>query len=143
MSHQRPTKLLYRGLMGSVLLLGASCSGQRTVYPVSGKVLYEGKPAAGAVVKFYAEEALEPKFVAPQAIAGDDGSFRLTTYKAEDGAPAGKYAVTVFWAKRSKGGDEYDKLLVPPRYLSPETSRLTAVVEEKATELQPFQLTKK
>jgi hypothetical protein len=137
---QRYTILLFRSLVASLFLLGAGCSGEKPVYPVAGKVLFEGRPAVGAVVKFYSAEAADPKFLAPQAVVGDDGTFRLTTYKAEDGAPAGKYAVSVFWAKPSKSGDDYDKLLIPARYLNAATSGLTAVVEEKATELRPFQL---
>jgi hypothetical protein len=109
-------------------------------------VLFEGKPAAGAIVKFYAVDAANKKdgqAVVPQAIVGDDGCFQLTTYSSEDGAPAGKYAVSVFWAKPAKGGDDYEKPLIPARYLNAETSGLTAVVEEKATELPPFQLARK
>jgi hypothetical protein len=123
-----------------------SCSANKRVYPVSGKVLFEGKPAAGAIVKFYAVDPADKKdgrTVVPQAIVDDDGSFRLTTYSSEDGAPAGKYTVSIFWAKPSKRGDDYDKPLLPTHYLNAETSGLTAVVEERATELPPFQLRKK
>jgi hypothetical protein len=135
------------GLLSATLLVGiCSCSGNKRVYPVSGKVLVEGKPAAHAIVKFYAVNAASKKDgqgVVPQAIVDEDGSFRVTTYSSEDGAPAGKYTVSVFWAKPSKGGDDYDKPLIPARYLNAETSGLTAVVEERATELPPFQLKKK
>jgi hypothetical protein len=133
-------------LSATVLMMICSCSANKRVYPVSGKVLFEGKPAARAIVKFYAVDAAEKQggqAVVPQGIVGEDGSFRLTTYRSEDGAPAGKYNVSVFWANPSKGGDDYDKPLIPARYLNAETSGLTAVVEERATELPPFQLTKK
>jgi hypothetical protein len=132
-------------LSATLLVAISSCSGNKRVYPVSGKVLFEGKPAARAIVKFYAVDPAGKKdsqAVVPQAVVDDDGSFRLTTYSSEDGAPAGKYNVSVFWAKPSKGGDDYDKPLIPARYLNAETSGLTAVVEERATELPPFQLRK-
>ena len=135
------------GLLSATLLLViSSCSANKRAYPVSGKVLFEGRPAAGAIVKFYSVDPADKQGgqgVLPQAVVGDDGSFRLTTYRSEDGAPAGKYTVSVYWAKPSKGGDDYEKPLIPARYLNAETSGLTAVVEERATELPPFQLTKK
>jgi hypothetical protein len=73
---------------------------------------------------------------------GTDGRFRLTTYAQDDGAPPGRYAVTVFWAVPAKGGDNFDRFLVHQRYLTPATSGLTADVPERATELPPFLLTK-
>jgi len=115
------------------------------VYPVSGTVLFEGKPAAGAIVKFYSADAADKNaknVVIPQGVVGADGSFRLTSYKSEDGASAGSYRVSIFWAKPSKGGDDFDKLLVPPRYLNPGTSGLTAEVAASPTALPPFQLKK-
>jgi hypothetical protein len=78
----------------------------------------------------------------PQGQVGTDGTFKLTTYKHDDGAPPGRYAVSVFWAVSSKGGDNFDKILVPERYTNPSTSGLTAEVPPRATDLSPFQLTK-
>jgi hypothetical protein len=135
-------RLLLRGALAGVLLLGASCSGRKAVYPVTGKVLFEGRPAAGAVVQFHALDKAEKDPVAPLGEVGADGAFRLTTYAHEDGAPAGRYAVTVSWGVPSKGGDGMDRLLVPTRYLSPDTSKLTAEVPTQAAELPPFKLTR-
>jgi hypothetical protein len=33
----------------------------------------------------------------PHAIVGADGSFSLTTFVTDDGAPAGAYALTISW----------------------------------------------
>jgi hypothetical protein len=59
---------------GSLALLAtASCAAGKRVYPVSGKVLYEGKPAAQAIVKFYAADAPAAKAPAtapPRATIG-------------------------------------------------------------------------
>ena len=142
MARTLPPRLLLRGLLAGVLLLGASCSGRKTVYPVTGKVLFEGRPAVGAVVQFHPQDKVDTRAVAPLGQVGADGTFRLTTYAHEDGAPAGRYAVTVSWGVPSKGGDGYDRLLVPGRYLSPATSKLTAEVSPQATELPPFKLTR-
>ena len=142
MARTPPARLLLRGLLAGVLLLGAACSGRKTAYPVTGKVLFEGRPAAGAVVQFHPLDAADGAPVAPLGEVGPDGTFRLTTYAHADGAPAGRYAVTVSWGVPSRGGDGFDRILVPARYLSPATSKLTAEVPAQATELPPFRLTK-
>ena len=88
MARTPPPRLLLRGLLAGVLLLGAACSGRKTVYPVTGKVLFEGRPAAGAVVQFHPQDKADSNAVAPLGQVGADGTFRLTTYAHEDGAPA-------------------------------------------------------
>jgi hypothetical protein len=134
--------LLLRATLAGVLLLGASCSGRKSVYPVTGKVLFEGRPTAGAVVQFHPLDRADDNPVVPLGEVGADGTFRLTTYSHEDGAPAGRYTVTVSWGVPSKGGDGFERILVPASYLSPATSKLTAEVPAQATELPPFQLTR-
>jgi len=136
----RLTILLFRSLLRLFVLLAVSCSGKPSVYRVSGKVMCEGQPAAGAVVRFYPAEGANAKYPAPQGIAGQDGSFKITTYKANDGAPAGKYGVSVYWSKHLTS-DDYE-VLSPPRYMDPATSGFTAVVEKGSNELPPFELTK-
>ncbi len=58
------------------------------IYPVSGKVYVDGKPAPKARISFHAvgRTGRSPE---PYAIANDDGTFRPTTLLPEDGAPAG------------------------------------------------------
>jgi hypothetical protein len=134
-------RLLLRLFLAGAPLLQASCSGRIPVYPVSGKVLFQGRPAQGAVVQFHPQEGTDTT-LAPRGEVDADGTFRLTTYQHQDGAPAGRYAVTVFWGVPSKGGDQFDRVLVPQRYLNPATSGLTAEVPNRAIDLPPFQLTK-
>ncbi len=91
-------------------LLFTSCGGSDgdhvKVYPVSGNVYVNGQPAAGAKVECYAvnDPTLLP--LRPHAITGKDGSFKLTTYKTGDGAPAGTYALTVKWPAPPKSGSD-------------------------------------
>ena len=140
---RKPSRWLpLRGLLLSALLLVTSCSGSRAVYPVTGKVLFQGRPAVGAVVQFHPQDQSDANPVVPVGQVGADGSFRLTTYAHEDGAPAGRYVITVFWGVPSKGGDDFQRILVPGRYMSPATSGLTAEVPRQATDLPPFQLTR-
>jgi hypothetical protein len=136
-------------LAAAALLGCAGCgSGHPPVYPVRGKVLVDDKPAARAVVFFHPLGAdgapeLGTEVRRPFAIVNPDGSFQLTTYQANDGAPAGKYAVTIVWRTVSKFSDDNEQDLLPRRYLSPGTSKLSAEVQEGETELPDFRLTRR
>src|SRR5262245_43606682 len=119
---------------------GASCSrtqpdlyGERKrVHPVKGTVLVQNKPAGGALVFFFDEkEAPDSKDPRPRGTADKEGKFALTTYDADDGAPAGSYIVTVVWpgGVLPDGREEpEDKLL--GRYASKTKSTLRAKVAE-------------
>jgi hypothetical protein len=133
-----------RLLFCAAVLFSASCSGGngKAVYPVKGKVLFQNRPAAGAVVFFHPQNPSEKDAVRPQGTVGPDGTFELTTYSQNDGAPAGRYLVTVIWGEPGSRGDDFQRELLPRRYGSPSTSKLTAEVRDRPTELPPFQLTK-
>jgi hypothetical protein len=137
---QRCLKLPWRILVGAVFMIAVSCSGKTPVYRVTGKVMIDGEPAVGAIVTFHAAEGSNSNFPAPHGFAGPDGVFKVTTFKTNDGAPAGKYGVTIYWAKRLSSDDF--EVLSPPRYSDPSTSGLTVVVEKRSNELPPFELTK-
>ncbi len=67
-------------------------------FPVSGKVLYQGKPASAATVYFHPTDGTDNLGKAiPYAIAGQDGGFYLTCDGVGDGCPPGKYAVLDEW----------------------------------------------
>jgi hypothetical protein len=95
---------------GSVLLvvLAAGCDpGRPAAVPAGGKVTYKKTQVpAGALVVFHpADPAFEKRVGGkPAAKVGDDGSFRLTTYEAGDGAPPGEYGVTVDWQRKGRAG---------------------------------------
>jgi hypothetical protein len=136
----------------SVLVLLVGCEkndGRVEVYPVSGTVLVDDRPAEGAKVVFYplSEELKQPGMPVPYAFTGPDGGFRLRSYDPEDGAPAGEFNVSVFWPGASveaenSGGEEMKeaKDRLGNRYLDPNKSGLKATVEEGGAELPPFKL---
>jgi hypothetical protein len=67
-------------------------------YPVRGKVMYQGKPAAGASVHFRREgETPEQAVNFPIGIVDQDGNFTLEVAGVGSGAPTGKYKVLVRW----------------------------------------------
>jgi hypothetical protein len=94
----------------------AGCSRPRSdrleTYPASGCLLEGDKPAAGARVQLNPVDDTKLVGLCPHAIVGKDGSFQLTTYKTNDGAPAGTYALTVTWPlpprpNREEGPDRF------------------------------------
>src|SRR5262245_47855051 len=71
------------------------------VYPASGQVLVNGKPAAGVFVYLWPasiESGLDA--YCPHAQTDESGRFTLATYDTGDGAPAGTYTVTAEWPVR-------------------------------------------
>jgi hypothetical protein len=76
----------------------AGCGRPAGLYPVSGKVLCKGEPAARAVVYFHRKgPSPAPASTIPFGIVEDDGSFYLSCDGQGDGCPPGKYAVLVEW----------------------------------------------
>jgi hypothetical protein len=137
----RPLDLLFRFLFIALVVSGASCSGRKSVYSVRGKVLFEGQPADQALVVFHpADPAITPTEL-PQGVVEPDGTFQMTTYQQNDGAPLGNYVVTIAWRKRQSGGDDNEIDLLPSQYSNPTTSKLTAEITGNV-DLPPFVLTK-
>lgn len=132
-----------RSLPAFVLALTlASCGETRKpVYPVRGKALFRGRPAAGALVIFNPVREPDPKVVKPQGVVESDGSFVVSTYGEKDGAPAGEYAVTFVWViENPKTKKEWNAL--PVRLMQPDQSGFRVTIKEEGpNQLQPFQLT--
>jgi hypothetical protein len=126
----------------AALLTGLSCSSpkdesRKPVHPVRGKVTVGDKPADGAFILFVPvlEKQGDPT-PRPRATAGPDGTFTISTYEPNDGAPAGDYYVSIIWP--NNGREDEDKL--NGRYRDPKTSQLNALVREGPNDLKPFRL---
>lgn len=83
---------------------------------VTGKVLYDGRPASGVLVGLLPVDAPLPPAVPgnPIGTTGADGTFKLTTFNDGDGACEGSYQILLTWPVPSTSGDEErskDKLL--------------------------------
>lgn len=107
-------------------------------YPVTGSVAFaDKKPAANATVVFHPTDPAIT--VRPRGKVGADGSFQLTSYDGNDGAPAGKYRVTVeLWLAGRP--DEGPSNRLPEKFAKPESSGLEATVGTGPTTLDPFAL---
>ena len=101
-----------------------------------------GEPAKDVNVMFtpVAPIAGVTEPLSPAAVTGEDGSFRLMSFKPGDGAPAGDYRVTVIYPMNrfSKYLSGIDRL--QGKFANPKTSGLTARVEPKSNDLPSFDL---
>lgn len=113
-------------------------AGRVSVFPVEGRLLVAGEPAAKAQVVFH---PLGESVFRPVAFTDADGRFRLMTYTAGDGAPAGEYAVTIFWENEA---DPLDGCVCPDPaahdrlgglYFEAKTTALRATVNPERNEI--------
>jgi hypothetical protein len=146
-------------LVAASAIVAGGCGNQTGLVPVSGKVLYRGEPATGAVVFFHRQA--EPGGTSgpiPSGIAEDDGTFSLSTDGIGPGARPGQYAVLVEWrdekgdgvtpvktsgklklVKRSRVRSGPDRLR--GRYFDIGKPQLHAEVAAGSNNLPPFELT--
>lgn len=118
--------------------LGCGKKGPET-FSVAGRVTFEGKPVPEGRIVFYPERGRPA-----MANIEPDGVYRLTTFKPGDGAPAGRYRVTIDAKQVSAptqaksiqdeirvgpAGPTTVKWLVPEKYSNPDTSPLKAEVK--------------
>ena len=139
-------------------IVAAGCGSPAGLVPVSGKVLYRGEPAAGAVVYFH--RTAEPGSAStpiPYGIVEDDGTYSLATEGLGSGARPGTYSVLVEWrdlkgdgvtqvkargnlklVKRSRVRSGPDRL--SGRYFNIAKPLLHADVAAGSTAVPPFEL---
>jgi hypothetical protein len=113
-------------LLAAVAVLVAGCgSGRVPVYPVTGRVTVEGKPAAGWIVALHLEPAPTGKYPhpLPRARVGEDGRFQFHTYESSDGAPAGIYKIS-FILMTEDGKDARQVYWPEPVQIRPESNEL-------------------
>jgi hypothetical protein len=136
------SRFLLLTLAGGVALGLTACrrSDREAVYPVAGKVFCKGKPAEGATVTFVRRDKNDSKMPQPGGQVGRDGSFRLSTYASYDGAPAGRYVVTIIYPspERKENDENTGPDLLQGRYADPKTTPFAADVKEKTNDLEPF-----
>jgi hypothetical protein len=132
-------------LLVACALLALGCGGpkRKPVFTTEGKILQaNGSPAVNVTV-FLHPPASDPDPLRPLGVTDESGTFKLTTYDANDGAPAGEYVVTLMYEpldsplfrKKVKKPD------IPAAYTKPDTSPLRAKVEARpGNVLEPIKL---
>ena len=96
--------------------------------------------AAGALVFFHPIETAEGELIKPLGYVQEDGTFALTTYTKDDGAPQGEYSVTIEWRQpksspfgaRNPGPDK-----LQGRYGDPGRSKIRFQVDPKPENTVP------
>lgn len=128
----------------------SSCGGGKKFVPVRGRVMVNGKPAAGVSIVFNLVDDPDAKPIQPNAIVAEDGTYELKSYiiqdrQTKDGAPPGKYRVSCVWYPPdlqkylNAGAALPDRL--HGKYADAQKSGLTADVGDGPTEVPPFELT--
>ena len=125
----RPTaifRLLLLGVFLSASVVGCSNSGDVPTYQVTGKVTFpDGTPLHGGRIIFNSVD----HGVAARGTIDEDGTFRLGTYGAADGAVAGPHRASIH-AARPDGYNPDDPVqrqapaIIDPRFKRPDTSGL-------------------
>jgi hypothetical protein len=120
----------------------SGCSEPRIpVFPVSGKVSFQGKPPVGAQVILHRTDTAPENDVTPVGIVQVDGSFKVSAYDVGDGAPQGEYVATVEWFKiveNPGGGGGRGPNVIPAKYASSKTSPVKVSVNGGPTEIPPI-----
>lgn len=129
---------------GCALCLGCGSgkSGWEITHPVSGGIKFKGSPLADAELALFPEGNDVPESVRPKAKSTAGGKFVVWTYAPDDGAPAGKYKVTVVHQEVAVSKDTIvtkpNKL--PPKYSRRDLTDLTVTISAGNNELPVIDL---
>lgn len=125
----------YLFLLSLVLFCG--CGGEepfrKTTSPVTGKVTVDGA-APGSVIQVQCNSVTGLDAEHPTASStetDEEGNFKISTYNAGDGVPAGEYTLTFAWQEFNLLSRQYsgpDKL--NDRYSDPATSQIRITVKD-------------
>lgn len=119
-------------------VVGSACKRNPRVVPVSGTVLYNGKPLPFGSILFQPDKG--------QNALGEiqsDGSFKLSSYALDDGAVPGRHLVSVSCYEGQRGGGagtSPGKLLIPLKYTRLGSSGLSAEVKDAPGQTFEFKL---
>lgn len=128
----------------AALVAAAGCSDRPAVAPVSGRVLYNGRPLPYGSIAFQ-----PPRGQMAGAAIQPDGTFRLSTFAEYDGAIVGPHKVSVKCytsqrpselAQKTPGEATLGELLIPAEYTFMERSGLTADVPADGVDSLVFEL---
>lgn len=120
--------LLGVSILGVALASVGCGDGRPKAIPAGGTVRYKGKDIpVGALVVFHPVDPSREKQIGgkPFGKVKEDGTFKLTTYASDDGAPEGEYGVTVEWrppAEDAKFQLSGEGMAAPPNKLQPRFS---------------------
>jgi hypothetical protein len=124
-------KVYNEGLTKEITNEPVSIAKRRETFPFRGTLYFDGAPTPGAVVTLTSDVKAPAKTFSATGVVEGDGTFRLSTYTAFDGVPAGEYKVTATW-RTQKGGPN----LLPAKYATVANTDLRATVQAGSNELK-------
>ncbi len=130
-------------LIVAVASVGCSREPSRlATFPAAGSVAFKGKPTPGALVVLHPQQDLGKDVPRPSGYVDKDGRFVLTTFKSGDGAPAGKYKLTIEWNKLVVQGKDAEPgpNLLPPKYAQPTTTDVIVEIASGQNQIPPLNL---
>ncbi len=136
-------RLIFGVVITATLLTSCSRKNNGAVHPVRGSVLSQYGPASGARVVFHPLGNTPAGQPFPQATVEADGSFQLSSYKRHDGAPPGRYAVTIQWPSDSvkeEDGTPAGPDRLGRRYADPNKTPLQVEIRTGRNDLEPFRV---
>ncbi len=105
-------------MLFAVAAMGCGSSDRVAVYPVRGKVLFDGKPMAGGGAISFVPMAAQKGKTAGGTIA-EDGTFTMSTYAEGDGAMAGQFRVVITQSVWDEPVNEGDSDATPGAVVKP------------------------
>jgi hypothetical protein len=145
-----PASFPQAGFFAMFLFLAGCGPSIEPVFPLKGKLLVKGAPAAGAHLIFHpvgGSERLQK--LRPHAECDASGEFQVGTHDPNDGIPAGTFKVTVVWPAPAPTGPSVDPEMVAsgPDQLGgkyshekPQESPLEVTIAAGQRELPPIDL---
>jgi hypothetical protein len=124
----------------ALLIVVSGCSSEKRVpvFPVAGKVSFQGAAPAGALVVLQPVGSKEPTEIAPTGTVKADGSFALTSYDQDDGAPVGDYVAVIQWFKNVPALNGAGPNVLPKQYASAKSSPVKVSVSNGPVEIPPI-----
>lgn len=133
MTIQEKNHLLIRRLTWAACLVPAvfvviGCGASATVSVRGNIQLTDGSSVSGATVVFEPSDGS----VTPSGVTDDDGNFRLTSFRKNDGAPPGEYRIAVHPPMAQDSSESQPSPVFDVRYMSASTSGLTFTVAQQS-----------
>ena len=136
------TRLPYFLLLIFLLSMwGCGSSEGPSLYPASGRLLVDGKPADQAQVILHPVDGrdFDRRGARPSGITEQDGTFQITTYQKGDGAPEGIFVVTISWPEAPNSLEPSPDRL-RGLFLLPQRSSIKVKIEPRQNQLETIDL---
>lgn len=117
---------------------------QKATFPVKGKVLVDGQPAAMLTIDCVPVAGIDKANpTTTSAMTDKDGVFSLSTYKTGDGVPEGEYVLLFEWGTLNTFKHSYEGDKLNGRYKDPQQSvaKFTVKKGQQPLELGEIKLT--